>query len=141
MAQDLILSMLEWLGGLQVKTFRSRPRSQRLYPVLRVDALYEKECMDGRIVCMAALAVCGLDEYGRREILAVELMQEKSEDTYLLRLRERGFRPLQLVMSNAQEPGTCTPQGEEIEGRTSGKPAVLPSIFTERDSCMDEHGN
>ena len=41
----------------QVEAFRSRSLSQRLYPVLWVDALYEKVRMDGRIMSMAVLVV------------------------------------------------------------------------------------
>lgn len=36
----------------QVDSFQNRSLSQRLYPVLWVDALYEKVSMDGRIVSM-----------------------------------------------------------------------------------------
>ena len=64
----------------QVEAFRNRSLSQRLYPVLWVDALYEKVRMDGRIVSMAVLVVCGVDEHGQRDILAVEPMLEESEE-------------------------------------------------------------
>ena len=76
----------------QVEAFRNRSLSQHLYPVLWVDALYKKVRMDGRIVSMAVLVVCGVDEHGQRDI---ELMPEESEDTYLLLFRdlqERGLR-------------------------------------------------
>lgn len=55
--------------------------------VLWVDALYEKARMDGRIVNMAVLVVCGVDKHGQRDILAIEPMLEESEDTYLLLFR------------------------------------------------------
>lgn len=48
----------------QVNAFRSRSLSQSSYPILWVDALYEKVRMDGRIVSMAILVVCGVDEHG-----------------------------------------------------------------------------
>lgn len=88
----------------QVEAFRNRSLSQHLYPVLWVDALYEKVRMDGRIVSMAVLVVCGVDEHGQRDILAVEPMPEESEDTYLLLFRglqERGLRTPRLVISDA----------------------------------------
>ena len=88
----------------QVDSFRNRSLSQRLYPVLWVDALYEKVRMDGKIVNMAVLVVCGVDEHGQRDILAIEPMLEESEDTYLLlfrSLQERGLRPPRLVISDA----------------------------------------
>ena len=52
----------------QVNTFRSRSLSQSRYPILWVDALYEKVRMDGRIVSMAVFVVCGIDEHGQRDI-------------------------------------------------------------------------
>ncbi len=51
------------------------------YPILWVDALYEKVRMDGRIVSMAVLVVCGVDEHGQRDILAIEPMLEESEES------------------------------------------------------------
>lgn len=79
----------------QVDSFRNRSLSQRLHPVLWVDALYEKVRMDGRIVSMAVWVVCGVDEHGQRDILAVEAMLEGPGDNYLLLfhgLQERGLR-------------------------------------------------
>ena len=54
----------------QVEKFRNRSLADTIYPVLRVDALYEKVRVDGRIVSMAVLIVCGVDENGRRDIIA-----------------------------------------------------------------------
>lgn len=56
----------------QINVFRSRSLSQSKYPILWVDALYEKLRMNCRIVSMAVLVVCGTDEHGRRGILAIE---------------------------------------------------------------------
>lgn len=53
----------------QVEEFRNRSLAGTVYPVLRVDALYEKVRVDGRIVSMAALIVCGVDENGHRDII------------------------------------------------------------------------
>ena len=82
----------------QVNAFRSRSLSQSSYPILWVDALYEKVRIDGRIVSMAILVVCGVDEHGQRDILAIEPMLEESEEVYL-----QLFRGL-------QERGLCTPR-------------------------------
>ena len=46
----------------QVNEFRNRTLSNTVYPILWVDALYEKVRVDGRIVSMAVLFVCGVDE-------------------------------------------------------------------------------
>lgn len=43
-----------------------------LFPILWVDVLYEKVRVDGRIVSMAVLIVCGVNENGRRDIIAAE---------------------------------------------------------------------
>lgn len=88
----------------QVDSFQNRLLSQCLYPVLWVDALYEKVRMDGRIVNMAVLVVCGVDKHGQSDILAVEPMLEESEDTCLLlflSLQERVLRTPHLVISDA----------------------------------------
>lgn len=82
MSRSQVSEMTKGLNK-QVYSFQNRLLSQRLYPVLWVDALYEKVRMDGRIVSMAVLVVCGVDEHGQRDILAVEPMLEELEDTYL----------------------------------------------------------
>jgi putative transposase len=53
----------------QVQYFRRRPLTGR-YPVIWTDALYEKICMDGRVVNMTVMVVCGVNEQGHRDILA-----------------------------------------------------------------------
>lgn len=88
----------------QVDAFRSRSLPKEYYPVLWVDALYEKVRFDGRIVSMAVLVACGVDEHGQRDILAIEPMPEESEEPYLLLFRglqERGLQTPRLVISDA----------------------------------------
>jgi len=65
----------------QVEAFRNRPL-KKTYPVLWVDALYEKIRDNHRIVNMAIQVVIGIDEQGRRDILAIQPMPEESETTY-----------------------------------------------------------
>lgn len=48
-----------------------------------MDALYEKVRIDARIVSMAVLIVCGVDENGYRNIIAVEPMAEESRSSYV----------------------------------------------------------
>lgn len=55
----------------QVREFRGRSLADSRYPVLWTDALYEKVRVDGRVVSMAILIVCGVNEQGHREVLAV----------------------------------------------------------------------
>ncbi|NLH00466.1 MAG: IS256 family transposase, partial [Clostridiales bacterium] len=46
----------------QVREFRSRALDKSRYPVIWVDALYEKVRMDGRVISMAVQVVCGVNE-------------------------------------------------------------------------------
>lgn len=88
----------------QVNEFRQRSLSNTVYPVLWVDALYEKVRLDGKIVNMAVLIVCGVDETGRRDIIAVEPMVEESKSSYGIlfqNLKDRGLVTPKLIISDA----------------------------------------
>jgi len=77
----------------QVEALRTRPLEKE-YPILWVDALYEKIRTNGRVVSMAVLIVTGINSVGIREILAVEPVYGESEETYTQlfnRLKERGL--------------------------------------------------
>jgi len=104
----------------QVEAFRNRSLEDNRYPVLWVDALYEKVRYDGRVVSMAILLVCGVNEAGSREVLAVEPMLEESRASYAQlfeRLKGRGLTAPSLVISDAHAglvaairesfPGAC----------------------------------
>lgn len=101
----------------QVQEFRCRRLEDTTYPVLWVDALYEKIRYDGRVISMAVLLVCGVDEQGQRHILAVEPMLEESKQSYALifeSLQERGLKTPALVVSDAHKGlvaaiSTCFP--------------------------------
>ena len=78
----------------QAEEFRKRPLSGHKYPIIWADALYEKVRCGERVVSMAALVVCGVNEEGIREILAVEPMAEGSEASYtevFRKLKARGM--------------------------------------------------
>jgi putative transposase len=86
-----------------VEAFRPRPLDE-VYPILWVDAMYEKIRMNGRVVSMAVLIVTGVNRLGIREILAVEPMHEESKETYSVifrRLQDRGLKKVWLVVSDA----------------------------------------
>lgn len=88
----------------QVNEFRNRPLSNTVYPVLWVDALYEKVRVDGRIVSMAVLIVFGVDENSHRDIIAVEPMAEESRSSYGILfqdLKDRGLTTPKLIISDA----------------------------------------
>lgn len=87
----------------QVEAFRTR-KLDKVYPVLWVDAVYEKIRKDGRVVSMAVMVVTGVTQAGTREILAVQPMWEESEDSYrtLFRgLKARGLEKVHLIVSDA----------------------------------------
>jgi transposase-like protein len=89
----------------QVQAFRNR-RLEKVYPVLWVDALYEKIRYDNRVINMAIEVVIGIDIKGKRDILAIEPMQEESEATYkslFESLKSRGLEDVWLVVSDAHK--------------------------------------
>lgn len=89
----------------QVQAFRNR-RLEKTYPVLWVDALYERIRYDNRVINMAVEVVIGIDMQGKRDILAIEPMQEESEATYKSlfdSLKARGLGDVWLVVSDAHK--------------------------------------
>lgn len=88
----------------QVEAFRNRPLNGSRYPVLWVDALYEKVRYDGHVISMAIQVVCGVNEEGTREVLAIEPMLEESKESYTQlfdKLKVRGLQTPSLVISDA----------------------------------------
>ena len=89
----------------QVEAFRSR-KLEATYPVLWVDALYERIRDTQRVKNMAVLVVTGINLEGKRDILAVEPMYEESAATYTRvfdQLKERGLEKVWLVVSDAHK--------------------------------------
>jgi len=87
----------------QVADFRSRPLEEE-YPFLWIDALYQKVRVEGRVVSVAVMIACGVNQAGTREILAVELMFDESEDSWRLffrKLKARGMKRTALCVSDA----------------------------------------
>lgn len=87
----------------QVEAFKNRPLDSE-YPVIWVDALYEKIRYGGRVQNMAVLVVSGINSEGYKEILAVEPMTEESESTYrelFQSMKARGYRNSWLCVSDA----------------------------------------
>lgn len=92
-------------GGLDqmVEEFRTR-RLDAEYPVIWADALYEKIRDNHRVVSKAVMVVKAVNLEGRQEILAVEPMENESEETYsalFRRLQERGLEKVWLCVSDA----------------------------------------
>ena len=93
--------------GLDEKVSQWRTREiDSVYPVLWVDALYERIRQNGRIISSAVLIVQGLTIQGHREILAVEPMLDESEATWkhvFDSLKARGLEYVWLVVSDAHK--------------------------------------
>ena len=88
-----------------VHEFRTRPLESE-YPVLWVDALYEKIRNDTRVQNMAVQVVNGINKEGMPQILAVEPMENESEETYRVlfsKLKSRGLKTVWLCVSDAHK--------------------------------------
>jgi putative transposase len=89
-----------------LERFAKRPLEEA-YPYLILDARYEKVRQDGVIRSQAVQIAIGLNEEGRRQILAVELANRESQTSWrevLLELKSRGLRGVELVVSD-NHPG------------------------------------
>ena len=89
----------------QVAEFRRRQLAPT-YPVIWIDALYEKIRVGHRICNMAVHVVCGINLDGKREILAVEPMYEESKASYTTLfddLKARGLQKVWLAVSDAHQ--------------------------------------
>jgi putative transposase len=87
----------------QVKAFRERPLGAE-YPILWVDAVYEKMRDEGKVISAAVLVVHGVNLEGKREVLSVEPMYDESEETWAAifeGLKSRGLQRAWLVVSDA----------------------------------------
>jgi len=90
----------------QAEEFRNRPLTSGDYPVLWVDALYEKVRYNGRVVSMAILLVCGVNQEGKREVIAIEPMLEESRESYAQlfeNLKGRGLKNPSMIVSDAHK--------------------------------------
>jgi putative transposase len=77
------------------------------YPYLVLDARYEKVREDGVIRSQAVQIAIGINDEGRRQILAVELANRESQTSWrdvLLELKSRGLRGVEFVVSD-DHPG------------------------------------
>ena len=84
-----------------VDEFRSRKLDAE-YPVIWADALYEKIRDNHRIVSKAVMVVKAVNLEGQQEILAIEPMENESEETYsalFRKLQDRGLEKVWLCVS------------------------------------------
>jgi putative transposase len=89
----------------QLAKFYQRPLEEA-YPYLVLDARYEKVREDGVIRSRAVLVAIGINGDGRRCVLGVELANRESRSSwrdFLLRLKERGLRDVEFIVSDNHE--------------------------------------
>ena len=89
-----------------LEKFAKRPLEES-YPYLILDARYEKVREDGVIRSQAVQIAIGINEEGRRQILAVELATRESRTSWkdmLLELKGRGLQGVEIVVSD-DHPG------------------------------------
>jgi putative transposase len=81
----------------------ARRRLEEAYPYLVLDAGYEKVREEGVIRSRAVLVAIGINWEGRRCVLGVEVANRESPSSwreFLLDLRQRGLRSVELVISD-----------------------------------------
>ena len=86
----------------QLEQFSQR-KLEEDYPYLILDARYERVREDGTIDPRAVMIALGINGDGRRCVLAVELANRESRSSwkdFLLRLKHRGLRGVELVVSD-----------------------------------------
>lgn len=89
----------------EVTRFRTQSLNSH-YPVIWIDALYEKIREDHKVVSKAIMIAMGINEYGKKEILAIEPMENESTDTWSLffsKLQDRGLSHIDLLVSDAHK--------------------------------------
>lgn len=102
---DTISQINKKLDG-ELQRWAQRPLEED-YPYLIVDARYEKVREDGVIRSRAVLIALGINWEGRRQVLAVELAQRESANSwkeFLLALKARGLRGVLFAVSD-DHPG------------------------------------
>ena len=105
-----------------LRGFRERPLTQA-YPLVYLDARYEKVRQGGQVRDAAILIAVGVNEQGQREILGVSCALSEAEvhwRKFLQSLVERGLHGLRQISSDAHE------------GLKKARQAVLPAVPWQR---------
>lgn len=86
----------------QIKVWRIRPLKKN-YPYLLADTTYIKSRIEEAVLSQGAVIIAGIDQDGYREILAVEIIDTETFESYdrIFRfLRQRGLSGVKLVISD-----------------------------------------
>lgn len=87
----------------EVTQFRQAPLSES-YPVVWIDALYEKIREDQKVTSKAIMIAMAINSQGQKEMLAIEPMNNESTDTWTVffdKLKARGLKQIGLLVSDA----------------------------------------
>lgn len=106
----------------ELERFAKRPLEEE-YPYLVLDARYEKVRQDGVISSQAVQVAIGINQEGRRCVLAVELANRESASSwkeFLLGLKQRGLRGVICAIS------------DDHAGLRRAIPEVLPEASWQR---------
>ena len=86
----------------QIKAWKARPVKKK-YPYLLADTTYIKSRVENSVLSQGTVIIAGIDEYGYREILAVEVIDTETFESYdriFRSLRDRGLSGIKLVVSD-----------------------------------------
>jgi transposase-like protein len=89
----------------RVESFLTRPIEGE-WPYLWLDATYLKVRQGGRVVSVATIVACAVNQDGRREILGLGIGESEAKEfwvEFLCGLRQRGLTGIKLVISDAHE--------------------------------------
>ena len=114
----------------ELEQFRNRPLGS--YPVVYLDAHYEKVRRQGSIQDVAVLKATGVNCWGKREVIGVSCRLSEAEvhwREFLQQLQKRGLEGVQLIVSDASgqsrailrpQPGAGRLDGDQSAGRLYG---------------------
>lgn len=86
-----------------VLAFKNR-QLETEYPFIMVDAMYIKVREDHRVRSKALFVAIGINADGRKEILGFDVCEDETQynwEAFLFRLKERGLRGVDLVISDS----------------------------------------
>ena len=105
----------------ELEQFRNRPLGS--YPVVYLDAHYEKVRRQGSIQDVAVLKATGVNCWGKREVIGVSCRLSEAEvhwREFLQQLQKRGLEGVQLIVS------------DDHSGLRAARRAVFPSVPWQR---------
>jgi len=115
------VSRLAQLLERELEAFRSRSLDE--YPVLYLDAHYEKVRQEGQVRDLALLKAVGVNRWGKREVLGVSGQVSEAEvhwRAFLEELQQRGLKGVQVIVS------------DDHAGLRAARRAVFPSVPWQR---------